>query len=409
MDSIQPDILNDISTNVGLNVFFFVIFIVFAISFFGYFELALPESWTNKASSAEGVGGILGIFFMALTLALVSFSCTGPILGSLLAGTMSSSSGAMQLTVGMGGFGLALALPFGLFAAFPGLLNRLPKSGGWMNSVKVVLGFLELALALKFLSNADLVKHWGLVKIEIFLGLWIIIFSALALYLFGVIRIGHESKKDKRSLTHKILGFASILFVAYLVSGFRFDERAGTYKSLTALSGMAPPTCYSLVYDCDCPHNLNCFKDLRAMYFVGTNIDALQGLEELRKLEEIEMAAVKYTKFPNTFKVAHLKRLSIVNTISMRAVPVEICTMTGLISLALFGNQISEALPKCLANLKLLEHWTLDGNSKLSLQHLNIDMLKSMISLKQFQLLGTSLNVTDKQNLQQALPGVQIY
>ncbi len=264
MDSIQPDILNDISTNVGLNVFFFVIFIVFAISFFGYFELALPESWTNKASSAEGVGGIIGIFFMALTLALVSFSCTGPILGSLLAGTMSSSSGAMQLTVGMGGFGLALALPFGLFAAFPGLLNRLPKSGGWMNSVKVVLGFLELALALKFLSNADLVKHWGLVKIEIFLGLWIIIFSALALYLFGVIRIGHESKKDKRSLTHKILGFASILFVAYLVSGFRFDERAGTYKSLTALSGMAPPTCYSLVYDCDCPHNLNCFKDLEA-------------------------------------------------------------------------------------------------------------------------------------------------
>jgi len=264
MDSIQPDILNDISTNVALNVFFFVIFIVFAISFFGYFELALPESWTNKASSAEGVGGIVGIFFMALTLALVSFSCTGPILGSLLAGTLSSSSGAMQLTIGMGGFGLALALPFGLFAAFPGLLNRLPKSGGWMNSVKVVLGFLELALALKFLSNADLVKHWGLVKIEVFLILWIIIFSGLALYLFGIIRIGHESKKDKRSLTHKILGFASVLFVAYLVSGFRFDERAGTYKSLTALSGMAPPTCYSLIYDCNCPHNLNCFKDLDA-------------------------------------------------------------------------------------------------------------------------------------------------
>lgn len=264
MDSIQPDILNDISTNVGLNIFFFIIFIIFAISFFGYFELALPESWTNKASSAEGIGGIAGIFFMALTLALVSFSCTGPILGSLLAGTLSSSSGAMQLTAGMGGFGLALALPFGLFAAFPGLLNRLPKSGGWMNSVKVVLGFLELALALKFLSNADLVKHWGLVKIEIFLGLWIVIFSGLALYLFGIIRIGHESSKDKRSLTHNILGIASILFVAYLVSGFRFDDRAGTYKSLTALSGMAPPTCYSLIYDCNCPHNLNCFKDLDA-------------------------------------------------------------------------------------------------------------------------------------------------
>jgi thiol:disulfide interchange protein DsbD len=262
MDSIQPDILNDISTNVGLNLFFFIIFIVFALSFFGYFELALPESWTNKASSAEGIGGIIGIFFMALTLALVSFSCTGPILGSLLAGTLSSSSGAMQLTAGMGGFGLALALPFGLFAAFPGLLNRLPKSGGWMNSVKVVLGFLELALALKFLSNADLVKHWGLVKIEVFLGVWIIIFSGLSLYLFGVFRIGHESASDKRSLTHHLLGFTGILFVAYLVSGFRFDERAGTYRSLTALSGMAPPTCYSLIYDCQCPHNLQCFKDL---------------------------------------------------------------------------------------------------------------------------------------------------
>jgi thiol:disulfide interchange protein DsbD len=262
MDSIQPDILNDISTNVGLNLFFFIIFIVFALSFFGYFELALPESWTNKASSAEGIGGIVGIFFMALTLALVSFSCTGPILGSLLAGTLSSSSGAMQLTAGMGGFGLALALPFGLFAAFPGLLNRLPKSGGWMNSVKVVLGFLELALALKFLSNADLVKHWGLVKIEVFLGVWIIIFSGLSLYLFGVFRIGHESASDKRSLTHHLLGFTGILFVAYLVSGFRFDERAGTYRSLTALSGMAPPTCYSLIYDCQCPHNLQCFKDL---------------------------------------------------------------------------------------------------------------------------------------------------
>jgi thiol:disulfide interchange protein DsbD len=264
MDSIQPDILNDISTNVALNLFFFLIFIVFAISFFGYFELTLPESWTNKASSAERAGGIVGIFFMALTLALVSFSCTGPILGSLLAGTLSSSSGAMQLTAGMGGFGLALALPFGFFAAFPGLLNRLPKSGGWMNSVKVVLGFLELALALKFLSNADLVKHWGMVKIEVFLIIWILIFSGLALYLFGIIRIGHESKKDKRSFTHKLLGLASILFVAYLVSGFRFDDRAGTYKSLTALSGMAPPTCYSLIYQCSCPHNLNCFKDLDA-------------------------------------------------------------------------------------------------------------------------------------------------
>jgi len=262
MDSIRPDILNDISTNVWLNLFFFLLFIAFAISFFGYFELALPESWTNKASRAEGVGGVVGIFFMALTLALVSFSCTGPILGSLLAGTLSSDSGAMQLSAGMGGFGLALALPFGLFAAFPGLIGHLPKSGGWMNSVKIVLGFLELALALKFLSNADLVKHWGIVKIEVFLGIWIILFAGLAAYLFGLLRIGHESRSDKRSLTHILLGVVSLLFTVYLVSGFRMDERAGTYRSLTGLSGMAPPACYSLFYECRCPHNLNCFKDL---------------------------------------------------------------------------------------------------------------------------------------------------
>jgi thiol:disulfide interchange protein DsbD len=171
LDSINPEFLNNISTNVYLNVIFFLIFIFFAFSFFGFYEITLPASLSTGADTKAGSGNIIGIFFMALTLALVSFSCTGPILGSLLAGSLASDGGAMQLTFGMGGFGLALAMPFALFALFPNWLNSLPKSGGWLNSVKVVLGFLELALAFKFLSNADLVKHWGLLKREIFIGI----------------------------------------------------------------------------------------------------------------------------------------------------------------------------------------------------------------------------------------------
>ena len=261
LDSVNPDILNEISTNVWLNIIFFLIFIVFALSFFGYFELTLPGSWANKASSAEGIGGLLGIFFMALTLALVSFSCTGPILGSLLAGALSSEGGAIQLTAGMGGFGLALALPFGLFAAFPSWLNSLPKSGSWMTTVKVVLGFLELALALKFLSNADLVKHWGLLKIEPFLALWFVIFVGMGLYLLGKIRFPHDLPMKKIPVARWVLALASFGFAIYLATGFTYDDKAGSFKSLTLLSGLAPPTCYSWFYPCDCPQNLNCFKD----------------------------------------------------------------------------------------------------------------------------------------------------
>lgn len=262
MDSINPDILNDISTNIWLNIAFFAIFLFFAFSFFGYYELTLPSSWSNKASSAEGIGGVIGIFFMALTLALVSFSCTGPILGSLLAGALSSDGGAMQLTAGMGGFGLALALPFGLFAAFPGWMNTLPKSGGWLNSVKVVLGFVELALAFKFLSNADLVKHWGLLKIEPFLAIWILISIGLALYLFGKIKFPHDSPIKKLGITRILLGTLTVLFAVYLATGFIFDEKANSLRPLKLLSGLAPPVCYSWFYPCDCPQNLNCFKDL---------------------------------------------------------------------------------------------------------------------------------------------------
>jgi thiol:disulfide interchange protein len=264
MDSINPDILNDISTNIWLNIGFFVVFLFFAFSFFGFYELTLPSSWTNKANSAEGIGGVLGTFFMALTLALVSFSCTGPILGSLLAGALTADGGAWQLTAGMAGFGTALALPFGLFAAFPSWMKSLPKSGGWLNSVKVVLGFLELALAFKFLSNADLVKKWGLLKIEPFLAIWIIIFVGLTLYLFGKIKFPHDSPIKKLSVGRWGLSFISLAFTIYLISGFRTDPQTQSYQPLGLLSGLAPPVCYSIWKPCDCPQDFNCFKDLES-------------------------------------------------------------------------------------------------------------------------------------------------
>ena len=261
MDSINPDILNEISTNVWLNIAFFFIFMFFAFSFFGFYELTLPESWVSKSSGAEGAGGVLGIFFMALTLALVSFSCTGPILGSLLAGALTSDGGAMQLTSGMGGFGLALAMPFALFAMFPSMMKSLPKSGGWLNTVKVTLGFLEVAAAFKFLSNADLVSHWNILKVEPILLIWILTFIGLGLYMFGKIKFPHDSPLQKLGLGLILTGIASIAFAAYMATGFMYDKEAGSLKSLTYLSGFAPPACYSILYPCDCPQNLNCFKD----------------------------------------------------------------------------------------------------------------------------------------------------
>ncbi len=262
LDSVNPGILNDISTNVWLNIAFFVVFVFFAFSFFGYYELTIPSRWTNRVSNAESVGGILGIFFMALTLALVSFSCTGPILGSLLAGALTSEGGAWQLTAGMGGFGLALALPFALFAAFPSWLSSLPKSGGWLNTVKVTLGFLELAAAFKFLSNADLVTRWGLLKIEPFLAIWILIFLGLALYLFGKIRFPHDSPLKKLSFLRISTAILTLAFAGYLATGFVVDQDKGSFRSLKLLSGLAPPAGYSWLYPKKCPNNLDCFKDL---------------------------------------------------------------------------------------------------------------------------------------------------
>ena len=256
LDSLDPEILNSISTNVWLNLAFFVIFIVFALSFFGYFEITLPHSWSNKMDAASDVGGIIGTFFMALTLAIVSFSCTGPILGSLLVGALSADGGAYLLTSGMIGFGTALALPFTLFALFPNLLNNLPKSGGWLNTVKVVLGFLEVALALKFLSNADMVAHWGILKREVFVGLWIVIFAALGLYLFAKIKFPHDGPVQKLSKIRMGLGIGSFVFALYLTAGLFLNT------SLNALSGFAPPKFYSVqTTKTDCPLDLNCFKD----------------------------------------------------------------------------------------------------------------------------------------------------
>ena len=241
VDSSNPEILNTISTNVYLNIFFFIIFVVFALSFFGLFEITMPGALANKADSKSGVGGMIGIFFMALTLALVSFSCTGPILGSLLAGSLSTNGGAWQLTIGMGGFGLALALPFTLFALFPNWLNSLPKSGSWLTSVKIVLGFLELALAVKFLSNADLVSHWGILKRETFFFIWIVIGILLTLYLFGILRFPQEGKP--RLYKFRIgLGIAVALFTIYLIPGLTKTQ----YANRSLISGFPPPLTYSI-------------------------------------------------------------------------------------------------------------------------------------------------------------------
>ncbi|MCF7567159.1 hypothetical protein L3X37_02105 [Sabulilitoribacter arenilitoris] len=263
LDSVNPDILNEISTNVWLNVIFFAIFLFFAFSFFGYYELTLPSSWTDKTTQGESSGGFIGIFFMALTLAIVSFSCTGPILGSLLAGSLTADGGAWQLTSGMAGFGVSLGLPFALFAMFPNMMNALPKSGGWLNTTKVILGFLELALAFKFLSNADLVAHWSILKIEPFLIIWIIIFAGLALYLFGKIKFPHDSPIKKLSFSRISGGILVAAFTIYLVSGFRVKKETNTFTPLTLLSGLAPPVGYSFLYPNECPNNLECFKDLK--------------------------------------------------------------------------------------------------------------------------------------------------
>jgi thiol:disulfide interchange protein DsbD len=256
IDSLNPEILNNLATNVTLNMLFFVVFVFFAFSFFGFYELTLPTGWGSKTDEASAVRGGLGIFFMALTLAIVSFSCTGPILGSLLAGSLTAEGGALQLSIGMLGFGVALGLPFGLFALFPNTLKALPKSGGWMTTVKVVLGFLELALALKFLSNADLVAHWGILKREVFVGIWTLLAFGLTLYLFGIFRFPNEVKMPI-SFGRKLLAAGVLVLTSYLFLGFISEE-----NKLRLFSGFPPPEFYSLrAQESDCPLGLDCYKN----------------------------------------------------------------------------------------------------------------------------------------------------
>ena len=291
LDGLDPGILNSIASSVPLNLIFFAVFIAFAGSFFGFYELTLPESWTNRASKAEGTGGITGIFFMALTLALVSFSCTGPILGSLLVEAV--SDGAWPLTAGMAGFGVALGLPFALFAAFPGFLNNLPKSGGWLNSVKVVLGFVEVALAFKFLSNADLVGEWDLLRIEPFLLIWILCSLGIAAYLFGFISFPLDSKKRKTGPIGMAIAVAGVAFTAYLAFGHTADGHTGTYKNRNLLSGIAPPVCYNYFLPCDKNRNITPFKSLEEGLAYAKEVDKPVMLDftgytcvNCRKMEE---------------------------------------------------------------------------------------------------------------------------
>ena len=211
------DALNNMATNVYFNIGFFLLLIIFGASFLGAFDIELPASWTNKSVEAEGKGGLLGIFFMAFTLALVSFSCTGPIVGTLL--VEAATGGYMGPIIGMLGFSLAIALPFALFAAFPGWLNSLPQSGGWLNSVKVTLGFLEIALAFKFLSNADLVMQTHWLERELFLAIWIMIFGLLTMYLLGFLKFAHDSDLKHISVSRLSIAILTGTLTVYMIPG----------------------------------------------------------------------------------------------------------------------------------------------------------------------------------------------
>lgn len=231
------DSLNALSTNPIFNLLFFLLLVIFGVSFMGAFEIRLPDSWANKADSKADKGGFLGIFFMALALAIVSFSCTGPIVGLVL--VQSASEGAVAAPiVGMLGFGIALAMPFTLFAAFPGWMNTMPKSGGWMNTVKVVLGIVEIAFAFKFLSMADLALQWHLLERELFIAIWIGIFSLLAMYLFGFIRLPNDSKLEKISVGRSLFGTFVLIFVIYMIPGM-------WGAPLKIINAFPPPMSYS--------------------------------------------------------------------------------------------------------------------------------------------------------------------
>lgn len=232
-----PTGLNELSTNVYMNIFFFLIFMVFAISFLGAFEIRMPSKWVNKADSQADKGGLVGIFFMAFVLGLVSFSCTGPIIGTLIVEAANTGS-VIGPAVGMIGFSSALAIPFTLFAIFPGWLNSLPQSGGWLNSVKVVLGLLEIALALKFLSMVDLAYHWDFLTREIFVAIWVVIFFTMGIYLLGLIKFSHDSPVERLSVTRYFFAMFALAFTIYLLPGM-------WGAPLSMIDGVAPPRTHS--------------------------------------------------------------------------------------------------------------------------------------------------------------------
>ena len=248
LENINPEILNQISTSPILNFIFFAIFIAFALSLFGLFDITLPSSWSNTVDSKSNLyKGLISTFFMSLTLCLVSFSCTGPILGTLLVGTLTSDGGAIDLTYGMLGFGVALAIPFTLLAFFPNIINKLPKSGSWTNTIKVILGFVELALAFKFLSNVDLIQEWGILKREVFITIWVLIFIACGLYLIIT------SRK-----TSYIISSLSFILIGLYMGSSLFTKST----NLSLLSGLLPPEFYSIHNDTNnCPLGLDCVKD----------------------------------------------------------------------------------------------------------------------------------------------------
>jgi thiol:disulfide interchange protein len=255
-----PTVLNEMSTNMWFNLVFFAVFFIFALSFFGFFEITLPNSWINASDRMADKGGALGIFFMAFTLALVSFSCTGPLVGSLLVETASSNQGDQILGfiparpfAGLLGFGLALALPFALFAMFPGWLKSLPKSGGWMDNVKITLGFVELALAFKFLSTADMVQHWDVLKFELFLAIWILCAALLGLYQLGI--LNWKGAQGRPGVVRLGLAALSLAFAGYMTYGLI------QYRPMGLLSGIAPPVHYNFFRPMDCPHGLDCYHD----------------------------------------------------------------------------------------------------------------------------------------------------
>ncbi|MCI4666737.1 MAG: thioredoxin family protein [Bacteroidia bacterium] len=284
---LDTDVFNLISTDPILNTIFFVVFVIFAFSFFGFFEITLPSALANSVDQKGSARGFIGIFIMALTLAIVSFSCTGPLFGTVFVLSSGGFVTAWSVTAAAAGFGVALGLPFALFAIFPGLLNALPKSGGWMDTTKIMLGFIEIALALKFLSKAELVGNWGFLYREIFLGIWILIGVAMVAYLFGLYKFPHEYPSERLPRGRYVLGISTILLIAYIFPGF--------WGPAGIFSGILPPMTHSIFAEKneDCPHNLDCFKDYEEglAYAKSVNKPIMidftgHGCENCRKMEE---------------------------------------------------------------------------------------------------------------------------